>query len=120
MNRSNRVALLLALSLTASLGHACDNLRASGRPAGAAAGAAAGRAATSPVTTGIASMQAINLNTADAQELMRLKGVGAKRAQAIIDYRNQHGKFRSVYELRNIKGIGLAFIEKNQACLTLQ
>lgn len=116
MNRSNRVAILLALSLTASLGHACDNLRAPGRPIGVGAS----RAAASPVTAATASIQAINLNTADAQELMRLKGVGARRAQAIIDYRNQHGKFRSVYELGNIKGIGLAFIEKNQACLILQ
>jgi len=48
----------------------------------------------------------INLNTARASDLMLLPGIGASRAQAIVDYRGAHGHFRSVYELADLPGIG--------------
>src|SRR5210317_1552632 len=49
----------------------------------------------------------VNINSADAQTLAQvLDGVGLSRAQAIIEYRDQHGNFRDAYELANIKGIG--------------
>ncbi len=48
----------------------------------------------------------ININTADLQELQRIKGVGPAIAQRIIDYRQSHGAFHSVEGLRNVKGIG--------------
>lgn len=61
----------------------------------------------------------INLNTASTQELQQLNGIGEKKAQAIVDYRNQNGQFRSVNDLLNIKGIGPKFIEKNKSNLGL-
>lgn len=49
---------------------------------------------------------ALDLNTATVAELDALPGVGPSRAQAIVDYRSQHGPFASVDELRKVKGIG--------------
>ncbi len=48
---------------------------------------------------------AINLNTASKEELMSIKGIGAKKAEAIIKYRKTH-KIKSAEDLKNIKGIG--------------
>ncbi len=59
----------------------------------------------------IASMSAfaepVNVNTASAAEIAKnLKGIGMKKAQAIIAYRTKHGAFKSADELANVKGIG--------------
>lgn len=48
----------------------------------------------------------ININTASADELQLLNGVGPSTANAIVDYREQNGAFSSVEDLVNIKGIG--------------
>lgn len=51
-------------------------------------------------------LAAVNVNTADATQLQTLKDIDATRAQAIIDYRTQHGPFRSLEDLDKVKGIG--------------
>lgn len=61
----------------------------------------------------------VSLNTATIEQLRQLSGVGAKKAQAIIDYRNQNGKFNSIEDLQKVKGIGPKLFEKNKALLTL-
>lgn len=48
----------------------------------------------------------VNINTANATQLANLKGIGAKRAQAIVDYRKAHGPFADVKALGSVKGIG--------------
>ncbi len=56
----------------------------------------------------------VNINTADAQTISaELTGVGLARAQAIVAYRAEHGPFRSVDELLNVKGIGERTLELN-------
>jgi len=48
----------------------------------------------------------INLNIATLAELETLPGIGPGRAQAVINYRNQHNGFKNIEELKNVKGIG--------------
>lgn len=48
----------------------------------------------------------VNLNTADREQLMTLPGIGEARAADIINYRQEHGGFSSIEELKNVSGIG--------------
>ena len=60
----------------------------------------------------------VNVNTADAATLASsLNGIGAVKAQAIVDYRQKHGPFRSVDELAQVKGISQKLINRNRADL---
>ncbi len=54
----------------------------------------------------------ININTADAEELDTLEGIGAKTAEAIIRYREQNGEFKTVNELSEVSGIGTSTLDK--------
>ena len=57
----------------------------------------------------------VNINTADAATLAKeLTGVGMKLAQAIVDYRQKHGPFKSADELSLVKGIGPAAVARNR------
>lgn len=56
----------------------------------------------------------INLNTADVPLLTQsFKGIGKKRAEAIVSYREKQGNFKSVGELAEVRGIGKSFVNKN-------
>lgn len=56
----------------------------------------------------------VNINTADAKTLAEtLKGVGEKRAQAIVVYRESNGPFSDVNQLQEVKGISAAIIKQN-------
>ena len=50
--------------------------------------------------------QTININTATSVELESIPGIGQVTAMRIIDYRSQHGKFSSIQDLKQVKGIG--------------
>ena len=60
----------------------------------------------------------VNVNNADAATLQKLSGIGEKKAQAIIDYRNKVGKIKNVAELSKIDGLGETTIEKITPYLT--
>ncbi|WP_078594156.1 ComEA family DNA-binding protein [Streptomyces sp. NRRL S-920] len=72
-------------------------------PGGAGAAAGSGPVGAGP---GAAATGPVGLNTATAEQLDELPGVGPVLAQHIIDYRTEHGGFRSVEELREVNGIG--------------
>lgn len=61
----------------------------------------------------------IDLNTATSEELQMLNGVGPSTADAIIQYRDAHGQFKTIDELANVKGIGDKKLEKLSNDLTV-
>lgn len=63
---------------------------------------------------------AININTADARELESVKGIGPAKARAIVEYREIHGPFARVADLRNVPGIGEKTLAQIRRKLTVQ
>lgn len=62
----------------------------------------------------------VNINTAGAKELSSvLTGVGSKKAEAIIEYREKFGPFKSANELTAVKGIGQKTVDKNKSKIKL-
>jgi competence protein ComEA len=61
----------------------------------------------------------ININTASAEELDKLPGIGPAIAKAIIDYRTQNGPFKQIEDINAVKGIGDALFEKIKDQITV-
>ncbi|AVV33505.1 MULTISPECIES: ComEA family DNA-binding protein [Halomonadaceae] len=61
----------------------------------------------------------MNINTATAAQLTELKGIGGKKAQAIIEWRKANGPFTDVAQLTEIKGIGPNTLKRMNTTLTL-
>lgn len=63
----------------------------------------------------------VNINTADAQTLSKnIKGVGLKKAQAIVAYREKNGEFKTIADLKKVKGIGVKLLEKNDGTIIVE
>jgi competence protein ComEA len=74
------------------------------------------------LTLSVASFAAgkVNINTADAKTLAAaLEGVGESRAEAIVQYRTEHGPFKSLEALANVKGIGQSVVKANLDRMTV-
>jgi len=66
------------------------------------------------LTSNLVWAEAVNINTADATALAaNIKGVGIKKAEAIIAYREQHGAFGRAEDLAKVRGIGKKTVQKN-------
>lgn len=62
--------------------------------------------------------ETVNINTAGSDELQKLPGIGEVIAQRIIDYRTEHGAFRSIEEITEIEDIGPGRFERIEALIT--
>ncbi len=63
--------------------------------------------------------QPININQAQVKDFTQLKGVGEKKAQAIIQYRQRNGAYNSLNDLLKVKGIGKKILIDNKKLLTI-
>ena len=62
----------------------------------------------------------VSINTGSAEDLARvLNGVGMKKAQAIVSYREEYGPFKAVEDLKQVPGMGHSLVERNLSHLTL-
>ena len=62
----------------------------------------------------------VSINSASAEDLARvMNGVGLKKAQAIVSYREEYGPFKTVEDLKQVSGMGSSLVERNLAVLTL-
>lgn len=62
----------------------------------------------------------VNLNTADIEELTTLPGIGTAKANSILSYREEHGKFQTIEELKNIDGIKEGVFQKIADLIVVQ
>lgn len=82
------------------------------------------RSVPSGLSVGVADLDKIsqvNINTADIVSLQKVKGIGKKKAKAIVDYRNRHGQFKSLDDLLVVKcrGINKKWLNKVSGFLTI-
>lgn len=86
-----------------------------------AGAAAAGQSGDVPeVATSTAAETQVSINHASAEQLAAaMNGIGLKKAQAIVSYREQYGPFTEVAQLKEVPGIGSALIERNSSRLKL-
>lgn len=72
------------------------------------------------VTTQVFALSSVNVNRDSAEDIAdTLKGVGVRRAELIVAYREAHGPFQSIEQLKEVKGIGTSVLEKNREKITL-
>ena len=125
-----------AIVVVAALLCAAGSPMAQGAPAEGKAQVATGKSSASTGTgTGRESVRAkapdsakvgesgamkVSINSASAQDLMEaLNGVGLKKAQGIVSYREEFGPFKTIDDLKQVPGMGHALVERNLAHLTL-
>lgn len=66
-----------------------------------------------------AAAEKVNINTATADQLMTLDGIGEAYAKKIVEYRDAHGAFKSPEDIMNVSGIGPATFAKNKDRITI-
>lgn len=118
-------ALLITLSLTCA-GMAQSALAAEpvaksqATQAKADATGVAQSKATQPAKASDDEGTGVSINSASAEDLARvMNGVGLKKAQAIVSYREEYGPFKTVEDLKQVPGMGSSLVERNLAVLTL-
>jgi competence protein ComEA len=61
----------------------------------------------------------VSLNKSTIEDLVTLKGIGQKKAQAIVEYREKMGNFKTLNDLTNVKGIGEKILQDNMGRLII-
>ena len=87
-------------------------------PQGTEGSAKSGKSSGGKVSAGSGGAM-VNINTASADELTKLKGIGPAMAQRIVEYREENGMFQSPEDLQRVKGIGKAKFAKLKEQVTL-
>ena len=64
------------------------------------------RAARPPVSARVVSTEVVNLNSATADQIATLPGIGPKTADLVVQYRVKNGPFKKIEEIMNVRGIG--------------
>ena len=80
----------------------------------------AGKENSSNTTPSNSKQGMVNINTATLEELQTIKGIGKKKAEAILQYRKEHGTFRTKEDLLQVKGIGKKALEAIESQVTFQ
>lgn len=106
--KSNKLQVFSLVAVLALLASICQAM-----PVLAAKPSQSAQVVSAPV------MEKINLNTADSGELQKIRGIGPKYAERILDYRKEHGRFQTAEELVNVKGIGPVKFEKLKDQVTI-
>ena len=78
---------------------------------------AATESAANKTVVKVSEINMVNINNADVKALSSLKGIGKKRAEAIIAYRKANGNFQTIDGLVNVKGISKKVVEENKGRL---
>lgn len=109
------MAAVTALFLTGAVLYSAlrgraERMEISALPAAPPAAAPAGGAESSPASVPVTGR--LDLNTASAEELARLPGIGEVLAARIVDYRNRYGPFQTPEDLLDVPGIGEATLDK--------
>ncbi|MDH2067517.1 helix-hairpin-helix domain-containing protein [Pantoea sp. GD03673] len=111
---------LIAFYLSLALGGALCHSSVSAAPEPASSAVSQSSPASKPAAAVPPLQEQVSINEATAEELSAaMNGVGLKKAQAIVNYRDQYGPFSAVQQLSEVPGIGNALIERNAARLKL-
>lgn len=113
MKKLSRYAFSLLLGLFSAASFAQEKTQAPTNPVQTVA--------EQVTSTQVTNVNVVNINTATAAEIQdKLVGIGAKKAQAIVEYRDTHGKFINIEQLTEVSGIGKATLEKNRDRIVIE
>ncbi|MGP4034837.1 ComEA family DNA-binding protein [Pantoea agglomerans] len=117
MAKPKLVAFYLSLALGGALCH--SSVSAAPEPVSADV-TQSSHPASKPEAAAQPQQEQVSINEATAEQLSAvMNGVGLKKAQAIVSYREQYGPFSAIQQLSEVPGIGNALIERNAARLKL-
>jgi competence protein ComEA len=111
------LSLVLAGLLGCAPAHATAEKTA---PASAKTTVSSSQPKAAPAKGGEQGEELVSINSAPAEELaQKMNGVGLKKAQAIVSYRDEFGPFKTLDQLQEVPGIGASLVERNLARIKL-
>ncbi|WP_413506803.1 ComEA family DNA-binding protein [Serratia proteamaculans] len=117
---SFKALLTVALLSLAGLSVAAEEKVGAGQPVLSVPAGNAGQGAEAGAAAAVNEEASVSINQADAEQLASiLKGVGLKKAESIVRYREQNGPFTQIEQLQEVPGIGPALFERNRTRLKM-